>query len=347
MIFAEAIRFLSLGTLSFIVAIVLTKPLLYFLYKYKLGKQIRSEKEAPIYAELHKKKAGVPTMGGIVIWGTVLSIAVVAWMADMLWGGIFHRFNFINRAETYLPLAALFIAAIIGLADDVMGILRMGPKGGGLSMKGKLLLYIVVAAVGAFWFYFRLDWNVIHIPLWGDLSIGIWYIPLFIFILTASAFSTNEADGLDGLAAGVLVFPFIALGIVSFLNHKYDLAVFIGVLLGALIAFLWNNVYPARFIMGDTGSMSLGIVLGVISMLTNTALLLPFFASVLVIESLSVIIQVLSKKIRRQKVFLSAPIHHHFEALGFPETNITMKFWIISWMTTTLGLILFFLDKYR
>ncbi len=214
-------------------------------------------------------------------------------------------------------------------------------------MKGKLLLYILVATLGAFWFYFRLDWNIIHIPLWKDISIGIWYIPLFIFILTATAFSTNETDGLDGLAAGVLVFPFIALGVVAFLNHKYDLAMFIAVLLGALVAFLWNNLYPARFIMGDTGSMSLGIVLGVIAMLTNTALLLPLFASILVFESLSVIIQVASKKVRGKKVFLSAPIHHHFEALGLPETNITMKFWIVSGITTSLGLIIFFLDKYK
>ncbi|MBI5152967.1 MAG: phospho-N-acetylmuramoyl-pentapeptide-transferase [Parcubacteria group bacterium] len=347
MIVTQAIRFLSLGTLSFLIAILLSTPLLYLLKKYQLGKQIRSEKDTPVFAGLHKKKEGTPTMGGIVIWFTILSIATVMFFGDKFFGGVFSQLNFINRGETYLPLAALCIAAFIGLVDDVLGVLHLGPRGGGLSMKGKLLLYILVATLGALWFYFRLDWNIIHIPLWRDISIGIWYIPLFIFVLTATAFSTNETDGLDGLAAGVLVSPFIALGVVAFLNHKYDLAVFIATLLGALIAFLWNNIYPARFFMGDTGAMSLGIVLGVIAMLTNTALLLPLFASILVLESLSVIIQVLSKRIRGKKVFLSTPIHHHFEALGLPETNITMKFWIVSGITTSLGLIIFFLDKYK
>ncbi|MBI5421210.1 MAG: phospho-N-acetylmuramoyl-pentapeptide-transferase [Parcubacteria group bacterium] len=347
MIVTQAIRFLSLGTLSFLIAMLLSAPLLYLLKKYQLGKQIRSEKDTPVFAGLHKKKEGTPTMGGIIIWFTIVSIAGVIYLGDVLFGGVFARLNFINRAETYLPLAALCIAALIGLVDDVMGVLRFGPKGGGLSMKGKLLLYILVATIGALWFYFRLDWNVIHVPLWKDISIGIWYIPLFIFILTATAFSTNETDGLDGLAAGVLVFPFVALGVVAFLNHKYDLAMFIATLLGALVAFLWNNVYPAKFFMGDTGAMSLGIVLGVIAMLTNTALLLPFFASILMLESLSVIVQMSSKKIRGKKIFLSTPIHHHFEALGLPETNVTMKFWIVSGITTSLGLIIFFLDKYK
>jgi len=347
MIVTQAISFLALGTLSFIFAMIFSKPLLSLLKRYQLGKQIRSEKDTPVFAGLHKKKEGTPTMGGIIIWFTILIIAGVMYLGDILFGGVFSQLNFINRAETYLPLAALCIAAFIGLVDDIMGVFHMGPRGGGLSMKGKLLLYVLVATVGALWFYFRLDWNVIHVPLWRDVLIGVWYIPLFIFVLTATAFSTNETDGLDGLAAGVLVSPFIALGIVSFLNYKYDLAMFIAVLLGALVAFLWNNVYPAKFFMGDTGAMSLGIVLGVIAMLTNTALLLPFFASILVVESLSVIIQVLSKKIRGKKVFLSTPIHHHFEALGLPETNVTMKFWIISGITTSLGLIIFFLDKYK
>ncbi len=347
MIVTQAISFLALGTFSFVLAMFFSRPLLYLLKKHQLGKQIRGEKDTPVFSSLHKKKEGTPTMGGIIIWFTILIIAGVMYFGDMFFGGIFSQLNFINRAETYLPLAALCIAAFIGLVDDVMGVLHMGPNGGGLSMKGKLLLYILVAMVGAFWFYFRLDWNVIHIPLWQDVLIGIWYIPLFIFVLTATAFSTNETDGLDGLAAGVLVFPFIALGVVAFLNHKYDLAMFIATLLGALVAFLWNNVYPAKFFMGDTGAMSLGIVLGVIAMLTNTALLLPLFASILVLESLSVIIQVLSKKIRGKKVFLSTPIHHHFEALGLPETNVTMKFWIVSGITTSLGLIIFFLDKYK
>src|SRR6185369_317321 len=148
-----------------------------------------------------------------------------------------------------------------------------------------------------------------------------------------------------GLLGGVSLFTFVALTLVAFALHRYDLAVFCGVMTGALLAFLWFNIHPARFFMGDTGSMSLGIVIGVVAMLTNTALFLPFFAFILVIESLSVILQVASKKIRGRKMLLSAPLHHHFEALGWPESQVTMRFWIISAITSALGLVLFFLSR--
>jgi len=186
---------------------------------------------------------------------------------------------------------------------------------------------------------------VLTIPFFGSFAIGLWYIPLFMFIIIASAFSANETDGLDGLLGGVALFAFVALTAVAFSLGRYDLAAFGGAMIGALLAFLWFNIYPARFFMGDTGSMSLGIVIGVIAMLTNTTLLLPFFAVILVIESLSVIIQLVSKKFRHKKVFHSSPIHHHFEALGWPESQITMRFWIISIVFATLGLALFFLSR--
>jgi phospho-N-acetylmuramoyl-pentapeptide-transferase len=252
----------------------------------------------------------------------------------------------VNRAETYLPLAALFFAAVVGLVDDLFGILGKGEHGGGLNIRQKLVLYTAVAVIGAWWFYFKLGFDTLYIPFVGHVFVGAWYIPFFIFILAATAHSANISDGLDGLAGGVLFFAFIALAIVAFVVGKYDLAAMTAAILGALLAFLWFNIYPARFFMGDTGSMSLGITLGVIAMLTNTALFLPFFAFILVLESLSVIIQVLSKKLRGKKVFLSAPIHHHFEALGWPESQVTMRFWIISAIMSTFGLVLFFLARF-
>lgn len=184
-------------------------------------------------------------------------------------------------------------------------------------------------------------------PFLGNINIGWFYIPIFMFIIVASAFSANETDGLDGLLGGVMLFAFIALTVVAFVLGRYHLAAFGGVTIGALLAFLWFNIYPARFFMGDTGSMSLGITMGVIVMLTNTTLLLPLFAIILVVESLSVIIQVVSKKLRNgKKVFLSAPIHHHFEALGWHESKITMRFWIISAIFSILGLVIFFLNRF-
>jgi phospho-N-acetylmuramoyl-pentapeptide-transferase len=284
-------------------------------------------------------------MGGIIIWGTVLGIAVVFWILDALFDGFFGYFNFIDRAQTYLPLAAFFFAALLGLIDDILGSMRVGPNGGGLPVRGKLVVYTLFSMVGAWWFYTKLGFTEIHVPFFGTYDIGFWYVLVFMFAIIASAFSANETDGLDGLLGGVSLFAYGALIVVAFVIGRYDLATMGAAIVGALLAFLWFNIYPAKFFMGDTGSMALGITIGVIAMLTNTILLLPFFAAILVFESLSVIIQLSSKKIRGKKVFRSTPIHHHFEAIGWPESQITMRFWIVSVVFVALGLFIFFIDR--
>jgi phospho-N-acetylmuramoyl-pentapeptide-transferase len=346
MIIDQSIRVIILTTIAFLVALALT-PLWYrFLKKKKFGKHLRDAAEAPVFHELHKKKEGVPTAAGVIVWGTAILLAALFGVMGYFFDGPWHYFNFISRSETYLPIAALVIAALLGLVDDWLGVMHVGgASGGGLKIKHKSLVYVAIALVGAWWFYFRLGWDVLAIPLMGTFSIGWWYIPIFVFIVFASSFSANETDGLDGLLGGTSLFAFVALTTVAFVLHRYDLAAFGGIIIGALLAFLWNNIYPAKFIMGDTGSMSLGVTIGVIAMLTNTALLLPFFMVIPVIESISVIIQVLSKKIRRKKVFRSAPIHHHFEAIGWPESQITMRFWIVSAIFCSLGLVIFFLSR--
>jgi phospho-N-acetylmuramoyl-pentapeptide-transferase len=279
--------------------------------RWRFGKQIRTSDEAPVFSALHQKKLGTPTGAGVIIWGTAAFLAVSFFLLSIFFDGFWKFFNFVNRAETYLPLAALLIAAVIGLVDDWLASLRIGGgKGGGIKVRYKLIIYTAIAAVGALWFYYRLDWDVLSVPFLGNFIIGPWYIPIFMFIMIASAFSANETDGLDGLLGGVSLFTFIALTLVAFALHRYDLAVFCGVMTGALLAFIWFNIYPARFFMGDTGSMSIGIVIGVVAM-----------------------------------VFLSAPLHHHFEALGWPESQVTMRFWIISAIGVGMGLVLFFLSR--
>lgn len=340
----EIARLLILTSISFLVAFFSAPFLTHFLFKYSLGKQIRTE-GAPVFAKIHSGKEGTPTMGGILIWGTTLILAIGLWLLSLFFDGIFSRFNFLSRSQTFLPLGTLIFSAVLGFIDDMLGIFRIGPKGGGLSMKQKMLLYTVVAAVGAWWFYFKLGRDTFYIPFLGNFYVGFWYLPIFIFIIVATAFSTNETDGLDGLAGGVLLFAFGALGALAFSGRHYDLAAFTGVIVGALLAFLWFNIYPARFFMGDTGAMSLGVTLGVIAMLTNSAMLLPLVAFILVFESGSVIIQIVSKKFRKKKIFLSTPIHHHFEAMGWPETKVTMRFWIISAVSATIGLIIGLLGK--
>ncbi len=347
MVQQEVIRVLSTTILAFFVALIITPTLIGFLKAFKLGKHIRTSESAPIASRLHAGKEGTPTMGGVVIWGTVLLLAVVFFVMNIFFDGFWGSFNFIDRRQTYLPLAALVLGATLGLADDILGLLKIGPKGGGLTVKYKLVVYTLLSIIGAWWFYSpeHLDWHVLRIPFEGNFDIGIWYVPIFMFIIIASTFSANETDGLDGLLGGVSLFAFIALMVVAFSLGRYDLAAMNGALVGALLAFLWFNIYPARVFMGDTGSMMLGVTLGITTMLTNTALLLPFFGVILVFESVSVVLQVFSKKFWGRKIFLSTPIHHHFEAIGWPESQITMRFWIISAVFTTLGLVIYFLDK--
>jgi phospho-N-acetylmuramoyl-pentapeptide-transferase len=342
------IKILLFTGLAFIFTMAWTPLFTHFLYKYKLGKNIRNNGNTPIFSKLHLHKAGTPTMGGILIWLTVLIFSTIFYyLAVFFPNGIFSNLNFLSREETLLPLGALIATALIGLFDDWLDIRGNGVKGGGgLNMTHRFGIYAIIALFGALWFYFKLDWDLFHIPFLGFIQLDWVYILIFIIVIVSTAHSVNLTDGLDGLAGGALLTSFASYAIIAFTMGKYDLAVFCGVIVGALLAFLWFNIMPARFYMGDTGAMSLGVTLGVIAMLTNTALILPVIGLIFVIESMSVIIQIGSKKLRNgKKVFLSAPIHHHFEAKGWIEAKIVMRFWIISGVAATIGLILFLLDK--
>lgn len=346
MIIFPIIKILAISALAFMLAFFLAPVLTHFLYKYRLGKKIRNTGATPIFSSLHKKKEGTPTMGGILIWVTVAFLGIGIWLLTNVLGpdSFVSSFNFLTRKQTLLPLGILIFAAIIGLIDDLLGISKIGGQGKGLRVRNRLFIYTIIAAVGAWWFYFKLDWDLIHLPFIGDFNISWWYIPIFIFIVTATAFSTNQTDGLDGLAGGVLLVAFSSYAVISYSQGRIELATFCAAIAGALLAFLWFNIHPARFFMGDTGSMSLGITLGVIAMLTNSLFFLPLIGFILVVESLTTIIQIISKKIRQKKIFLSAPIHHHFEAKGWPETKVTMRFWIISGVIASIGLVLYFID---
>jgi len=341
------IKVLFFATLAFIFATLLTPVVTHYLYKYKLGKKIRNNGETPIFSKLHAAKEGTPTMGGVLIWGTLLILILIfSLFATLFPGGIFDHLNFLSRSETLLPLGALIIAAIIGLFDDWLDVRSKGVLGGGgLKLRHRLLIYTLIAIVGALWFYFKLDWTVFHVPFLGNFEIGAWYIPLFVFIIVATSFSVNETDGLDGLAGGTLLIAFLSFAVIAFAQGHYDLATFCGVIIGALVSFIWFNIPPARFYMGDTGSMSLGVTLGIIAMLTNSALLLIPIGIIFIGESLSVLIQITSKRLRGKKVFLSSPIHHHFQAVGWPEAKIVMRFWMIGAIGAVIGLMIFLLDR--
>lgn len=343
----NVVRIFVAATLAFFVNIILTHLWTKILYKYfRPGKKIEREQdtfwgETPVFNKLHKSKEGTPTMGGLPIWVTVTIITVFFWILSSTVDGFWSRVNFLSRAQTLLPLGFLVLAGVIGMADDILGIFKRG----GLKVGQRILLYTGVALVGAWWFYFKLDWNFINIPFLGDVVVGWWYIPIFIFIIVATAFSMNETDGLDGLSGGVFLTIFGALAAIAFIQGRMDMAIFLSAIMGALVAFLWFNIWPAKFFMGDTGVMPLGFLLGVVAMLTNTAILLPIIAVVPLIESSSVILQTLSKKIRKKKIFLSTPIHHTFEAWGWPESQVTMRLWMVSAIGAILGLIIFLVDS--
>ena len=335
------VRIFTVGALAFFVNLIITYFWTKILYKYfKPGKEIEKS-DAPIFNALHKKKEGTPTMGGLPIWITVAVLTIFFSILSNIADGFWSRVNFLSRGQTLLPLGFLIFAGLVGMADDILGIFKRG----GMRIGRRLFVYLMVASVGAWWFYFKLDWQIINVPFLGDFSIGWLYLIYFIFIVVATSFSMNETDGLDGLSGGVFLTIFGALTVVAFDQGRMDLAAFLTAIIGALVGFLWFNIYPARFFMGDTGVMSLGFIVGVVALLTNTALLLPLIAIIPLIESLSVIIQLTSKKLRGKKIFPSTPIHHTFEGLGWPESQITMRFWMVSAMGAIIGLIIFLVDS--
>lgn len=330
------LQWVGYATITFVIAFACTPILTAFLYRYKLGKRIRNTGITPVFSRLHQSKEGTPTMGGIIVWLSVIMVVVVL--------GFVPDYSILSRSQTYLPLGFLLMAALVGLADDLMNIFGVGPHSGGMRMRNRLFLYTAIAGVGALWFTAKLDWSLLYVPWMGFVDIGWWFIPFFILVIVATGFSVNEIDGLDGLAGGTLLVSFAALSLVAFLEGKYELAALIASIIGALLAFLWFNIHPARFFMGDTGAMSLGVTLGVVAILTHTELYLPIIGLLFVAESLSVIIQIFFRKAFKRKVFRSAPLHHHFEALGWSEPKIVMRFWVIAAVTASTGLLLIFAD---
>jgi phospho-N-acetylmuramoyl-pentapeptide-transferase len=341
----EITRILLLTALAFGAAFAWMPLLLKALLRWRAGKTIRPEAETPVFAKLHAKKSGTPTMGGILVWGTVLVLAVVlSAIAKAAPGTFLEKLNFLSRSETLLPLGALVASAIVGFVDDYFNIRGLGAHGGGLRARHRLFIYAMIAVVGAWWFQSKLDWDLLHVPFVGDFNVGLWYVPFFIAVIVATAFSVNETDGLDGLAGGSLFVAFAAYTVIAFSQGRYDLAAFCGVIIGALLAFLWYNIYPAKFYMGDTGAMSLGVTLGIVAMLTNSALFLPVIGLVFVLESLSVILQLLWRKTFKKKLFASAPFHHHLEAAGWPEPQIVMRLWVVSMVACAIGIALALAD---
>ncbi len=405
---------------AFALGLALTPWFISFLRRNRLGKQLRVEtvdgREASIFRKYHEKKFGTPTMGGILIWGSIV-LTVLASRA-FAYAGLVEN-SLLQRGQVYVPLWVLLTFGIVGAIDDylnvigsseeqwkkflppvrmffyivtgvlvlaavfllpgiiasrdlpawmslpyaaiplyIISLLYLGSglavldnvskksnpnqsRKGGLAVFPKMVSFVLIALAAACWFYFKLGYDSVAIPFWGTLEIGPWYIPLAALVIVSTCNAVNFTDGLDGLAGGLLVIAFAAFGVLSFVSGLTVLAAFCAVIAGAIAAFLWHNVPPALFYMGDTGALPLGGVLAVIALMTDRMLLLPLIGFVFVIEILSVIIQLTSKRFRGgKKVFRAAPIHHHFEALEWGESKVTMRLWIIGAFFALLGVII-------
>lgn len=320
---------LSIG--AFLFAMFLTPIYTFFAYRYKFWKQQRSTstdgKKLEVFTKLHaaKFRRNIPTMAGII---GVFSITAVTLLFNL------------DRAETWLPLAALVGGGIVGLIDDVINVRGLGGGVGGLRSSLKFTLIILIGAMLGWFFYAKLGIDSFHVPFYGELSIGWLIVPLFAFAVVATGNAVNISDGLDGLAGGLLALSFATFGTIALLQGNSLLAGFCFTVVGALLSYLWFNIHPARFFMGDVGSFAYGVALGVVAMLTDTLLLLPVIGLLFVLEAGSSLIQIVSKKFFKRKVFISAPVHHHLEAIGWPETKVTMRFWVIACVMSFVGFML-------
>lgn len=334
----QLIQIFGWSALTFILTLLLTPLYLKMVKRFKLGKQIRDDaisgEKASIFKEMHAKKTGTPTMGGVIMWGSILLIVLLSRVLAFM-GIISH--SLLQRGLVYLPLFTLFTVGLLGAVDDWFNVRGVGGSKG-IKARPKFLLLTLFALAGGWWFYYKLGFSHIHIPRLGDFQIGLWYIPLFMLVIVSTANAVNMTDGLDGLAGGLLILAYATFGVIAFAKGQLMLAIFCGLAIGSLMAFLWNNVPPALYYMGDAGSLAFGATLGVIAMMIDSMVVLLIVGAVFIIETLSVIIQLTSKKYFGKKVFLIAPLHHHFERKGWGEAKITMRFWILGAMFAVIGL---------
>ena len=321
---------LALG--AFLLSMFLTPIYTNFAYKHKLWKRQKSVditgKELTVMNKLHedKIKRHFPTMAGMIMLVAVPVVLVAC--------------NCLNRGQTWLPIAAFVGGGLIGFIDDAINLFGKNAAAG-LRAPVKFAMIISLGLALGWFFAVKLGWTSVTIPFVGAINIGVvGMIALFAFAVVATGNAVNISDGLDGLAGGLAMLAYGSYGVIALLQEQWFLAGFCFIVLGTLLSYIWFNVYPARFMMGDTGSFALGAGLGVVSMMTNSFLLLPIIGVVFVVEAGSSLLQICSKKFFHKKIFVSAPLHHHLQAKGWEESKVVMRFWIIGGVTAMLGIFL-------
>ncbi len=343
------IKLLLPAIISFSVGILLAPFITFYLYKFKVWKKQggKTSLYGQTATEFNRLKGEgetkTPRMGGIIIWGSVIITIGILYLFTLISDNpFFTDLFFLSRSQTWIPFATLIIGAMIGFLNDFYDVQH---EGKGVRLSVRLFLITTLATFIGWWFYTKLDVDSIGIPFAEPLYLGIFIIPFFVLI-TNALYASGVIDGIDGLSGGVFSAIFFAYGGVAFLQAQYDLAAFCLMLTGAILAFLWFNIPPARFWMTETGSMALTLTLAVIILMTDNIVsgygitLFPIIGFLLVITVLSNVIQIFYRKLTGKKFFRIAPVHHHFEAIGWPSYKVTMRYWVVSTICAVLGIIL-------
>ncbi len=338
---------------AFFFGLAITPTATYFFYKHKMWKKkVRTLNTiSPEFELVHKDKeereVSVPCVGGIIVsLSVIITTLFFSFLPSIFPNEIFSELNFLSRSQTFIPLGLFFLGSLLGLLDDFLEISGKSyiTRNSPWYTKSKIFAVVLFGILSGVWFFTKLDMHAVHIPFDGMWELGIFFIPLVI-VVTLGTFSSGVIDGIDGLSGGVFASVFGAYSMIAFTDNQIDLSVFCAVITGATLAFLWFNIPPARFYMGEVGIMPLTVTLAAVAFLSDTVLLLPIIALPLTLTSLSSTIQLSAKKFFGRRVFKVAPLHHHFEALGWPSQKVTMRYWVFSVMFAIIGIILVIISR--
>jgi len=346
----DAAQVLIPSVLAFVIGIGLAPILTHYLFTFRAwkkkagkGNSMGDSNGTPLFDELHKEReVSTPRMGGIIVWASTLITALGIWLFALLFGEPFVTFDFITRSQTWLPLFALLMGGLVGLIDDILEVTR---STGGLRLRWRLLVVALIGAFAGWWFYDKLDVSAVGVPFIGPIELGPFFI-LFFMVVTLALYAGGVIDGIDGLAGGVFAIIFMTYAGIAFAQGQTSLAAFAACVSGALFAFLWFNIPPARFYLSETGTMALTVALAITAFSTDVlgggvgVSVLPIIALPLTVTVATSMLQVFSKKVLKRKLFRIAPIHHHFEAIGWPAYKVTMRYWVITIIAGIFGLAL-------
>lgn len=342
----NAIKILLASIATFTIAYSISPLYIKFLLKHELWKKKSVEKttdgrEATITKTIHNdEQKKVPRMGGAVIWFSVFLVASFFWLlGENL--TFLNKIDFVSRNQTWIIIFGAVFTGILGGLDDISScgkyVFGIGDKG--LSFKWRILIVFLLSIVIGLWFYIKLGFIEIFVPFFGLLNVGWWIIPIIIFTTVAMS-AVSVVDGIDGLSGGLFAVAFASFGLIAVAQQQINIAAFCFAVVGASTAFLWFNISPAKYYNSETGMLSLSTSLTLIAMLTNQIFVLPIIALPLLSGPISSFMQLFSKRFLGRKIFLVAPIHHHFQAKGFKNETVVMRYWIFAIICAYFGVIL-------